>query len=357
MQGQDRNGTGEAALVLSDVSIGYGTESVVHNASLDLEHGQIGCLLGPSGCGKSTLLRGIAGFEDLHYGEIRMHARVLSSTAGSLAPELREIGMVFQDFALFPHLTIGENIAFGIRKWPNPKRSQRIRQLLEMVGLSEFEQRYPHSLSGGEQQRVALARALAPRPKLLLLDEPFSSLDVEMRQTLVPEVRQILLQEEISAILVTHDQMEAFTMADKIGVMKAGQIHQWDSGYNLYHRPETRFVADFIGEGEFLRVKVIDHRSVDSSLGTLHSNRDHGFDIGDDVEILIRPDDVLHDDESSLTAKITSKHFRGSHFLYRVVMDNGQPLFCFTSSHHNHAIGDKIGITLDVDHLVMFKSP
>ena len=355
MPDQNIESLSKTMLSLTDVSIRYGAESVVHNASFTLNAGQIGCLLGPSGCGKSTLLRGIAGFEQIHHGEIRMQSNILSSPLTTVSPELRKIGMVFQDFALFPHLTISENISFGLHRWQNSDRSHRVAQLLHMVGLSELGHRYPHSLSGGEQQRIALARALAPKPKLLLLDEPFSSLDVELRQTLVPEVRQILQQEQISAILVTHDQMEAFAMADQIAVMESGQIHQWDTGYNLYHKPQTRFVADFIGEGEFLQARVIDHLSVDSSLGTLQSAYGHGYNIEDNVEILIRPDDVLHDDDSTLTAKILSKHFRGSHFLYRVMMNNNQRLFCFASSHHNHAIGDEIGIVLDIDHLVMFR--
>lgn len=341
-------------LSLTQVSIGYGTASVVHNASLDLEPGQIGCLLGPSGCGKSTLLRGIAGFETLHHGEIVMQGRSLSSPTHTVAPEDRQVGMVFQDFALFPHLSVADNIAFGLRSRRSTETEKRVTQLLELVGLSGFKNRYPHSLSGGEQQRVALARAMAPRPKLLLLDEPFSSLDVELRQVLVPEIRQILLQEDVSAILVTHDQMEAFAMADRIGVMREGGIHQWDSGYNLYHQPATRFVANFIGEGEFLAATVIDNNTVSSNLGLLRSNREHGFRSEQHVEILIRPDDVLHDDDSQQSAQILSKHFRGSHFLYRIVLDNEQRLFCFASSHHNHAIGDRIGIVLDIDHLVMF---
>ena len=204
----------------------------------------VACLV-PSGCGKSTLLRSIAGFEKVKSGDISMRGQMLSSAAYCMPTEERNIGMVFQDIALFPHLTIAENIAFGIRKWSKEEQQKRISELLELVGLSGTETRYPHSLSGGQQQRIALARAMAPKPDLLLLDEPFSGLDANLRETLVPEIRDILKQEQMSAILVTHDQMEAFAMADKVAVMQQGVIQQWGTAFNIYHEPKTRFVADF----------------------------------------------------------------------------------------------------------------
>ena len=341
-------------LQFDQVSIGYGGDAIVHQASLALGDGQIGCILGPSGCGKSTLLRAIAGLEPLQQGQITMGGEVLSSSQIMVAPDKRRVGMVFQDFALFPHLTIAENIAFGIARWSSEKKQQRVSSLLELVGLSGMEARYPDSLSGGQQQRIALARAMAPKPKLLLLDEPFSGLDASLRETLVPEIREILLREEMSALLVTHDQMEAFAMADKIAVMQGGRIHQCDTAYTIYHQPVTRFVADFVGQGEFLQALVVDDYAVDSALGRLQSKQAHGFVENQPVEVLVRPDDVLHDDDSETTAEIVSKQFRGSHFLYRVMLPSKQQLYCFASSHHNHALGEAIGIKLDLDHLVMF---
>lgn len=341
-------------LQINDISICYGDDTVVHSANLTLGDGQIGCILGPSGCGKSTLLRAVAGLEALASGTIVMGNQILSSDTHTLTPDKRKVGMVFQDFALFPHLTIAENIAFGISAWSKSEQKNRVDQLLSLVGLGGMESRYPDSLSGGQQQRIALARAMAPKPKLLLLDEPFSGLDASLREELVPEIREILLKEQVSALLVTHDQMEAFAMADQVAVMSDGTIHQCDTAYTIYHQPDTRFVADFIGQGEFLRAIVVDDYSVDSSLGRLHSKEPHGFVANQSVEILVRPDDVLHDDDSETTAEIVAKQFRGSHFLYQVVLPSRQLLYCFASSHHNHSLGEPIGIKLDIDHLVMF---
>lgn len=341
-------------LSINNITVGYDGFAIVKDISLTLGNGQIGCLLGPSGCGKSTLLRAIAGFEPVMSGDIVMGDHVLSSVKGSVPPEQREIGMVFQDLALFPHLTIAANIAFGLRGWSSVQKKMRVKELLALVGLEGMEERYPHSLSGGQQQRIALARAMAPKPKLLLLDEPFSGLDASLREELVPDVREILLKEQMSALLVTHDQMEAFAMADKVAVMEGGSIHQCDTAYNIYHEPNTRFVADFIGQGEFLHAMVVDEHSVDSSLGRLRTDEPHGFATNQTVEILVRPDDVLHDDDSDIMGEIITKQFRGSHFLYQVLLPSQQLLYCFASSHHNHSLGEPIGIKLDLDHLVMF---
>ncbi len=342
-------------LEINNISVGYDGIAIVKDISLTLGNGQIGCLLGPSGCGKSTLLRAIAGFEPVMSGEIKMEETLFSSSAFTLVPEQRQIGMVFQDLALFPHLTIEQNIAFGLKGWPKAKQAERIVELLSLVGLSGMEKRYPYSLSGGQQQRIALARAMAPRPKILLLDEPFSGLDSSMREALVPEVRDILLQEQMSALLVTHDQMEAFAMADKVAVMKDGSIQQVDTAHTIYHEPNNRFVADFVGEGDFLSGIVLDDYCVQSSLGILKSDEQHGFAVNQAVDILVRPDDLLHDDDSDTQAQIVSKQFRGSHFLYRVKLESQQELYCFASSHHDHALGEHIGIKLDLDHLVMFE--
>ena len=235
----------------------YGEQEVVRGLTFSLAHGAIGCLLGPSGCGKTTVLRCIAGFEAVREGAIRIAGRLVSGPRTMLPPEERRVGMVFQDFALFPHLQVAGNIAFGLRGASRAAREARVRELAELVGLSAELDKYPHEISGGQQQRVALARALAPRPELLLLDEPFSNLDVDLRERLSLEVREIIKASGATAILVTHDQHEAFAMADEIGVLHEGHIQQWDSPYNLYHRPANRFVADFVGQGVFLPAKVL----------------------------------------------------------------------------------------------------
>ena len=213
-------------LDIQNTSIAYGSNTVVHDISIQLEKGEIGCLLGPSGCGKTTLLRAIAGFEPITHGKISLNGNVVSQINKILPPEKRQIGMVFQDFALFPHLNVADNIRFGIRHLKRSEQKQRITELLSLIGLEKMRTRFPHELSGGQQQRIALARALAPKPHLLLLDEPFSSMDVELRGELAREVRKILKQEQITAILVSHDQNEAFAMADNIGVMHEGKLQK-----------------------------------------------------------------------------------------------------------------------------------
>ena len=224
-------------LEVAKIRQSYSKKTVVNNLSFGLNKGVIGCLLGPSGCGKTTVLRCIAGFEPIGEGEILLNGVRVSSSGFLLQPEQRHIGMVFQDYALFPHLTVISNVIFGLHYMSRTERSERAAEMLEIVGLKDVANSYPHELSGGQQQRVALARALAPKPDLLLLDEPFSNLDVNLRERLSLEVREILKSQGTTAILVTHDQNEAFAIADEIGVMQHGEIIQWDSAYNLYHRP------------------------------------------------------------------------------------------------------------------------
>lgn len=237
-------------LKLDQISVAYdtpeGPQIVVNELSLSLAQGQIGCLLGASGCGKTTILRAIAGFEPLRTGCICLGDRVLSSVDHQVEPEHRHVGMMFQDYALFPHLTVKKNVAFGLRRQEKNQRNRRVQELLELVGLEDLAERYPHELSGGQQQRVALARALAPEPRLLLLDEPFSNLDIDTRERLAFEVRDILKETGHTAILVTHNQAEAFAIADRIGIMQRGQIVQWDTPYGLHSQPASPFVASFI---------------------------------------------------------------------------------------------------------------
>lgn len=349
-------------LAVRDLHVAYGDREVVHGLSFALEGGAIGCLLGPSGCGKTTVLRCIAGFEAPREGEILLSGKRVSARGLMVPPEQRRIGMVFQDFALFPHLTVADNIAFGLRGWPAPERRARLRELTELVRLEASVDQYPHELSGGQQQRVALARALAPRPTLLLLDEPFSNLDVELREQLSVEVRDVIKASGATAVLVTHDQQEAFAMADEIGVMNEGRIAQWDSPYALYHEPVNRFVADFVGQGVFLPAKVLNAHRVEIELGVLDGDVPHGCQQGCAAcgrgclaEVLLRPDDVVHDDASSMKAEVVKKAFRGADILYTLRLDSGRTVLALVPSHHNHAIGERIGIRLDVDHVVAFE--
>jgi iron(III) transport system ATP-binding protein len=343
-----------ALLELVHVSHAYDSRPVLRDLSFRLERGTIGCLLGPSACGKTTVLRCIAGFEPIRSGEIRLDGEVVSRSGYTVPPERRRIGMVFQEYALFPHLTVERNIAFGLHDAPAGERNARVAELLETIGLTEVRRRYPHELSGGQRQRVALARALAPRPQLVLLDEPFSNLDVELRERLSLEVREILKSQHATTILVTHDQHEAFNLADEVGILVNGAIEQWDTPYRLYHEPASRFVADFIGQGTFLPGVVLEGRRIELELGVFPGNVPEHWPPGTVVDVLLRPDDVLHDDSSPLQAQVVHKAFRGAEFLYTLLLPGGGRVLSLVPSHHNHAIGEKIGIRLELDHVVAF---
>ena len=341
---------------VSDLQVRYPgrDQAAVDHVSFGLHQGQMGVLIGPSGCGKTTLLRAVAGLEPVNGGVISMNGQIIGSTAVHRPAENRRIGMVFQDYALFPHLSVEKNIGFGINHWDRTKRDARVKDLLSLVGLSSVPKHYPHELSGGQQQRVALARALAPKPDLLLLDEPFSNLDVDLRERLAGEVRDILKANGTTALLVTHDQFEAFAIADDVGVMVDGLLVQWDSAYNLYHRPATRFVADFVGYGVFVPGVTKPGPSVEIELGLLPLPQSSYGLPNEEVDVLLRADDIVHDDDSPLQAEVITKAFRGGDFLYTVALNSGQQLLTMVPSHHNHAIGEKIGIKLVADHVVIF---
>ena len=344
-----------ALLEITGIQHAYNGRRVLSDFSLSLARGQIGCVLGPSGCGKTTALRCIAGFESITAGRISVGGKEVSRPGRSLPPEERRVGMVFQDYALFPHLTVAANVGFGLHRLEPSERERRIAHTLEIIGMSRSGSRYPHELSGGQQQRVALARALAPQPELLLLDEPFSNLDVDLRERLGLEIRDILKQQGMTAILVTHDQHDAFAIADEIGIMSKGSIEQWGTPYELYHRPATRFVADFVGQGAFLPGRVLAGSRIELELGTFQSNVPQDWSQGTAVDVLLRPDDILHDDASPLQAQVLHKAFRGAEFLYTLRLPHGGRVLSLVPSHHNHAVGEKIGIRLEIDHLVAFR--
>lgn len=335
-----------STLHLDQVELRYGSNTAVHNISLTVEQGKIACLLGPSGCGKTTLLRAIAGFENLIQGQISLGGEVISSSSSTVPTEQRKIGMVFQDYALFPHLTIADNIRFGIRQQARKAQQQRVQELLDLVSLPTYAKRYPHELSGGQQQRIALARALAPKPALLLLDEPFGSQDTELRESLAREVRDILKQENITALLVTHDQHEAFAMADEIGVLQAGRLQQWGSAYALYYQPQNAFVAAFIGQGSLIDGTVIDQSTVQTSLGVL--NCSHSSKLASSrVSLLVRPEHVQFVEGSALSASIKSKVFRGNDYLYTLSIDEQTNLLGSDSSETSFELGQTVGVQLE----------
>lgn len=349
-------------LQVDQISVQYpgaGRPAVSH-VSLGLARGQIGALIGPSGCGKTSLLRTVAGLERPARGRVVLDGVAVSDAAQGVhvGAEARRIGMVFQDYALFPHLTVLDNVMFGLHRLPRAEQKTRAAQMLDLVGLGGAAKRHPHQLSGGQQQRIALARALAPQPRLLLMDEPFSSLDVDLRERLAQEVRAILKQTDTTALFVTHDQFEAFAVGDVIGVMQQGELLQWDDPYALYHRPATRFVAGFVGHGVFLPGQVVagaDGVRVHTALGDWADAVECPLPgAGGACDVLLRADDIVHDDASPVKARIQAKAFRGAEFLYTLALAGGEQVQALVPSHHDHAVGEWIGIRAEPDHVVTF---
>jgi iron(III) transport system ATP-binding protein len=339
-------------LELNNVRVSYGDFDAVRDVSLNIEKGQIGCLLGPSGCGKTTLLRAIAGFEAVTAGEVKISGRIVSSSKNRIPPEQRKVGMVFQDFALFPHLNIERNVGFGIEQLGKAAKKAKITELLTLVGLQSSAKSFPHELSGGQQQRVALARAMAPEPDVLLLDEPFSNLDSERREQLAGEVGHILRHKNITALLVTHDQQEAFAMADHITLLNAGLVAQSDTPYNLYHNPKSEFVAGFIGQGALLNIAVNARGEMQPALGRLDPQI--AMAPGDSLRLLIRPDDIIYDANSELGFEIIHKAFRGAQYLYHLEVSDGQVVPCLTPSHVDLPVGSTLPVSFNMQHQVVF---
>jgi len=315
-------------LSVENLSVDLDDKRIVTDVSFSLEPGEIGCLLGRSGCGKTTILNAIAGFEPPSKGCISLGGEEVATRLQQWPPEARRAGMVFQDLALFPHLTVKQNIGFGLKGQSRKEAKQRTDELLRLVGMQDHADSYPHQISGGQQQRIALIRAIAPRPPILLLDEPFSSQDAELRTQLANEVRMLLKRDGITGILVTHDQHEAFAIADHIGVVVDGTLRQ---------------CGNTVGDNQVL-----------TELGMINGELLNEYKVGELVDLLVRPDDVIHDDNSPNKATVVGKHFRGADHLYTLLMPSKTRLQCLAPSHHDHDIGEKIGVKLKVDHLVVF---
>ncbi len=311
-------------LTVNGITKRFGADQppVVNAVSFEVYSGEIFALLGPSGCGKTTTLRLIAGFEKADAGTITVAGRVFANGQVHVPPEVRGIGFVFQDFALFPHKNVLDNVAFGLRKMRKKTRRARAMEVLEMVGLADFHARLPHHLSGGEQQRVALARSIVARPRLLLLDEPFSSLDPGLRQATREEVRALLKSEGISAVLVTHSQEEALSFAERLAVMKIGTVEQIGTPVEVYRQPKTAYVADFLGQTNFIRVHVKDGvaetRFGHIRVGALCQRATST----NEVILSIRPECLTM--KASCDAKggrIVGRAFKGNYFIYQVEVE------------------------------------
>lgn len=339
-------------LRLENIAITLSATPVVSDISLHLKAGQIGCLLGPSGCGKTSLLRAVAGFITPQSGRIELRGKSVCDQHGSVAAEHRKVGMVFQDFALFPHLTVAQNVAFGLSK--SAHKSSRVKELLALVGLSGEGNKYPHQLSGGQQQRVAMIRALAPKPDILLLDEPFSSLDADLREQLATEIRDILKSENTTALMVTHDQHEAFAIADQIGVLHSGSLQQWGSPYQLYHQPVSRYVADFVGEGVFVAARQLDSGKLATPIGELNPPQDYSAAGQQELQVLLRPDDIVLDPAGAIPARVTNRAFRGAHIMYTLKLKQGETILCLAPSHQDFGIGSDVTVKADIPHVIAF---
>jgi iron(III) transport system ATP-binding protein len=327
--------------------------TVVERVDFALASGELAALLGPSGCGKTTTLRAIAGFHEPAGGRILLRGTAVAGDGVAVPPEKRGIGFVFQDLALFPHLDVAGNVGFGLHRVAPEQRAARVADLIGRLELRGLESRRPHELSGGQQQRVAVARALAPNPDLLLLDEPFSSLDARLRVRLRDQIRDLLKSLGVAALLVTHDQDEAFAFASRVGVMREGRIEQWDTPYALYHEPATPFVAGFVGGGRLLPGVIDPSGGIRTALGVLDGSG-HAFAVGSTVAVLVRPDDLRADPNSALRAQVLDVAFRGADSLHRLRLADGSEVEALFASHDAHAPGSEIGIATDLAHVVAF---
>ncbi|HWF61280.1 MAG TPA: ABC transporter ATP-binding protein [Nitrospira sp.] len=339
-------------LELRSVSCAYDrNRPAIRNISFSACEGEILCLLGPSGCGKTTILRAIAGFEPVRFGQLFLSGRLVSSSSETIPTEERRVGMVFQEYALFPHLRVADNIAFGLRHLSRAERRCRVQEMLQLTGLEGLDRRYPHELSGGQQQRVALSRALVQHPVLLLLDEPFSNLDPDMAGRMRQEVHALLRRMKTTTILVTHDHDEAFAIADRIAVLNQGMLEQMDSPEVIYHLPATRFVADFVGQADFITGQIrqsMVHTELGEFSDTLNSAE------GSTVVVMIRPDDIHLTPNKSAEPRIVARQFRGSENLYTIRLPSGQVVHSSESSTTVYQEGTTVELRVSATHTVLF---
>ena len=340
-------------LNLQSVKISLDSKVILDDVNLKIDTGEIVSLMGSSASGKTSLIRSIAGFHNISSGVIQIDGQIVDDSIRRSDVAMRNVGVIFQDLALFPHLTVRENICFGLNNIDSAQQQNRAKKLEDLLSIENITDRYPNQISGGQQQRVAIARAIAPKPNLLLLDEPFSALDYELKDNLMNDIMKLIKSENITAILITHSAEEAFKMSDKIAFISNNTITQFANPYDIYHRPVSKEIANFFGISSYIEAKITDSSHINCILGDFVGMVDQ-YNKDDKVDLLIRPDDIIHDDDSLFSAKVTEKTFRGSDFLYELELKDGQKIFCFAPSHHNHQVNEVIGIKLDLDHLVIF---
>ncbi|MDO6774506.1 ABC transporter ATP-binding protein [Shewanella sp. 3_MG-2023] len=341
-----------STLTIQNVKSDYQGQVILKGLDLTLEQGEIVALLGPSGCGKTTLLRAIAGLQAISQGSISINGECLSGDNTFVASEHRGIGMIFQDYALFPHLTVSENVLFGVNGLDNSQRKARLEEMLQLVKLEGLESRYPHELSGGQQQRVSIARALAYEPELLLLDEPFSNIDAQVRNEMMLEIRQILKQRNVSAVFVTHSKDEAFVFADKLALFKDGAIVQHGLAETLYAHPKERYVADFLGAGNYLSVMVKNQQQVSSILGLIESTSELSQAANYQGQLLLRPQQIDLQPASQGHGEIIERRFLGTICHYWVKV--GQQTLEVRSQLTELTLGLKVNLSISPHSLVIF---
>jgi iron(III) transport system ATP-binding protein len=341
-----------AGVELKGVVRSFGSTCAVSDLNLSIRPGEFFSLLGPSGCGKTTTLRLIAGLDRPARGSILIGDQVVASDSVWVSPERRGVGIVFQDQALFPHLTVAQNIAFGLAGWSRKAARQRVAELLLLVGLDGLANRYPHELSGGQGQRVALARSLAPSPRVMLLDEPFSNLDTGLREELRGETRRILTECNTTTILVTHEQEEAFSLSDRVGVLNRGCLQQVGTPPEVYHRPATRFVADFVGKADFIP-GVVGAQGLQTILGTF-TIPCAGWECGHPVDLMIRPDVVDFTVDPAGAVVVSGLRFVGASVLYELTLSDGRKIHSLQSSSRMVEPGTRVNIQIDATQLMAF---